>query len=57
MAKNNCGPHIVALFQPQCKHLSQRVTGGREGDGIQVTKAKTQGDAKVLPLPSKVGQC
>ena len=57
MARNNCGSHIVALFQPQCKHLSQTVTGGGEGDSIEVTKAKSQGDAKVLPLPSKVGQC
>ena len=55
MVKYNCGPHIVALFQPQCKHLSQTVTGGGEGDGIQVAEANSQGDAKVLPPPSKVG--
>ena len=54
------GPYDVVLFQPQCQHLSQAVTG-RVGisweNDIQVTQANSQRDTEVLPPRSKVCHC
>ena len=54
--KNNYddGPYIVVLSQPQCKHLSQTIS---RVDCIKFTWANSQGDAKVLPPPSKICHC